>query len=57
MIYYISASKLAECMKEANLQPENLRFYTKESMEIPRWWPDPQGESLERYLQCPEHAS
>ena len=32
MMYYISASKLAECMKEANLQPENLRFYTKESM-------------------------
>ena len=29
MMYYISATKLAECMKEANLRVEDLRFYTR----------------------------
>ena len=33
MMYYISATKLAECMKEANLRVEDLRFYTREPME------------------------
>ncbi|MGN0950111.1 MAG: hypothetical protein ACI4OH_05135 [Mitsuokella sp.] len=33
MMYYIDAKKLADCMKEANVTRETLRFYTYKSQD------------------------